>query len=88
MINDQDGDWQEKCYRCSHVYIPKYDADEVRCRCRTGCHFKEVKLSKTCGNCRHCERIKALCRCDIDKRYLGNVDVMPDGCNQWESNEI
>lgn len=37
--------WVEKCMRCVHCYIVKDDADELRCRCRNGCNFKEVKTN-------------------------------------------
>lgn len=32
----------EKCMKCVHCYQTKNDADELRCRCRNGCNFKEV----------------------------------------------
>ena len=41
--------WVEKCMRCVHCYIVKDDADELRCRCRNGCNFKEVKTNNECG---------------------------------------
>lgn len=36
-------DWVEKCMKCVHCYKRKDDDDTLYCRCRTGCHFKEVK---------------------------------------------
>jgi len=35
--------WVEKCMKCVYCYQIKNDADELRCRCRNGCNFKEVK---------------------------------------------
>ena len=37
--------WVEKCMKCVHCYQIKNDADELRCRCRNGCNFKEVKTN-------------------------------------------
>ena len=37
--------WVEKCMRCVHCYTVKNDADELRCRCRNGCNFKEVRMN-------------------------------------------
>lgn len=39
----KDKSWQDKCCKCVHSYHRADDADMLYCRCRTGCHFKEVK---------------------------------------------
>lgn len=51
--------WVEKCMRCVHCYIAKNDADELRCRCRNGCNFKEAKIgeSTTEFGCRNCNEM-------------------------------
>lgn len=42
-IKQEDEDWLDRCMRCIHCYTPVNDADEIRCRCRNGCNFKEYK---------------------------------------------
>lgn len=38
-----DGEWLKKCMKCIHCYKRKTDDEEILCRCRKGCNFKEKK---------------------------------------------
>ena len=45
--------------------------------------------NKVCCNCRHCIRSRdekydiIICRCEINKIYLGYEDVMGGWCRHW-----
>lgn len=49
--------WVEKCMKCVHCYQIKADADELRCRCRNGCNFKEVKNNNGCSNIKSKDKV-------------------------------
>ena len=49
--------WVEKCMKCVHCYQVKNDADELRCRCRKGCNFKEVRTNNGCSNIKSKDKI-------------------------------
>ena len=37
-------DWLQRCLTCKHCYKVKSDADEIRCRTRSGkCEYKPYK---------------------------------------------
>ena len=36
-------EWLKKCLKCTHAYTTQYDEDELKCRCRKGCNFKEFQ---------------------------------------------
>ena len=43
VVEDDADGWVDKCMRCVHCYQVQSDADELRCRCRKGCNFKEME---------------------------------------------
>jgi len=40
---DDTPDWLKKCMSCIHAYSVQNEDMEVRCRCKTGCKFKQAK---------------------------------------------
>lgn len=42
-ISKHNETWAQKCITCKHCYTTKDDDETLKCRCRTGCHYKEVK---------------------------------------------
>lgn len=40
---DDTPDWLKKCMSCTHAYSAQNEDMEVRCRCKTGCKFKQAK---------------------------------------------
>jgi len=43
---DDTPEWLKKCMQCAHVYTTKGDAEEIRCRCKKGCNFKQIKSNQ------------------------------------------
>lgn len=37
-------EWLKKCMKCTHCYKRNTDDEEILCRCRKGCNFKEKKI--------------------------------------------
>lgn len=43
-VNTKDmPEWLIKCISCTHAYTTKNEDLEIKCRCRTGCNFKQAK---------------------------------------------
>lgn len=36
-------DWLKKCMSCTHAYTTQNEDLEIKCRCRSGCNFKQAK---------------------------------------------
>ncbi len=39
-------EWLKKCMKCTHCYKRRNDDEEILCRCRKGCNFKEKKIKQ------------------------------------------